>query len=370
MKLLKTKKRKKYSYLSLFLSLSLQKNPIKLKNPGRGGGTTFSRSTKIESDRGERGEWSAGSPGGKTRGRGRVVGARRTKWRILTRGRSTGNWKGRGFEGLSCAPDSVSAAVHRLHPPSFIHERNYPAAAFHYSTGLIPCSFGSSPEPWPREKGKLRGLFELRATGADRERKGGRAGTVSGQLRKSSFLEILQSRKLCRVLSIFLQDFVLPIFLFHRLKFLLGLRNFEKRSGSGTIELNQTSRFSRIIRNFPRISRSQYPTIWSKRLKILVKFVKHWKGCWRIWISDRSGWRGRYEGKENGGKRNIWYRFSRKRSGGNRKEKVVAAREKLLVVASCPGKVHLAWQLLETVRYLVRQHLFGLRAAWTFENCP
>lgn len=80
--------------------------------------------------------------------------------------------------------------------------------------------------------------------------------------------------------------------------------------------------------------------------------------------------RGRYEGKENGGKRNIWYRFSRKRSGGNRKEKVVAAREKLLVVASCPGKVHLAWQLLETVRYLVRQHLFGLRAAWTFENCP
>lgn len=62
--------------------------------------------------------------------------------------------------------------------------------------------------------------------------------------------------------------------------------------------------------------------------------------------------------------------LGRKRSGGNRKEKVVAAREKLLVVASCPGKVHLAWQLLETVRYLVRQHLFGLRAAWTFENCP
>lgn len=61
-----------------------------------------------------------------------------------------------------------------------------------------------------------------------RGREGGRAGTVSGQLRKSSFLEILQSRKLCRVLSIFLQDFVLPIFLFHRLKFLLGLRNFEK----------------------------------------------------------------------------------------------------------------------------------------------
>lgn len=55
MKLLKTKKEKNiHTYLSF--SLSLQKNPIKLKNPGRGGGTTFSRSTKIESDRGERGE--------------------------------------------------------------------------------------------------------------------------------------------------------------------------------------------------------------------------------------------------------------------------------------------------------------------------
>lgn len=64
--------------------------------------------------------------------RGKKEGPRRTNSRILTRGRSTGNWKGRGFEGLSCAPDSVSAAVQT--PPTFIHSRTeLPAAAFHYS---------------------------------------------------------------------------------------------------------------------------------------------------------------------------------------------------------------------------------------------
>lgn len=70
--------------------------------------------------------------------------------------------------------------------------------------------------------------------------------------------------------------------------------------------------------------------------------------------------KGLSRGKGGKGKRRKWER----EGGGTRKARVAPCDE---IRGREP---HLAWQLLETVRYLVPQHLFGLRAAWTFQNCP
>lgn len=116
-----------------------------------------------------------------------------------------------------------------------------------------------------------------------------------------------------------------------------------------------------------------------KRLKILVKSRKTFETWWIIVdeeedTNERKMRREKEEEEEEKGKRGIFGIGL----AGREAEEIGKRRWWPHVKSSCcpvsrrPGKVgvHLAWQLLETVRYLVRQHLFGLRAAWTFENCP
>lgn len=122
------------------------------------------------------GEWSRRrkreihSIGKRNETRGKKEGPRRTNSRILTRGRSTGNWKGRGFEGLSCAPDSVSAAVQT--PPTFIHSRTeLPAAAFHYS-GSYRAALHRDPNRTPGKRESCAACSNVPVAGRERGGKG------------------------------------------------------------------------------------------------------------------------------------------------------------------------------------------------------